>query len=82
MDVFPQRLVNVKVARKPDLEGVPEIQSAVAAAEAALVDQGLVLVRYSGTESLCLVMVEGPTAEVTEKWATELAEIVRMTLGE
>ena len=82
MDVFPQRLVNVKVARKPDLEGVPEIQSAVAAAEAALDDQGRVLVRYSGTESLCRVMVEGPTAEVTEKWATELAEIVRMTLGE
>jgi phosphoglucosamine mutase len=82
MDVFPQRLVNVKVARKPDLEGVPEIQSAVAAAEAALDDQGRVLVRYSGTESLCRVMVEGPTAEITEKWVTELAEIVRMTLGE
>jgi phosphoglucosamine mutase len=82
MDVFPQRLINVKVARKPDLECVPEIQSAVAAAVAALDDQGRVLVRYSGTESLCRVMVEGPTAEITEKWATELAEVVRATLGE
>jgi phosphoglucosamine mutase len=82
MDVFPQRLINVKVARKPDLGGVPEIQSAVAAAEAALDDQGRVLVRYSGTESLCRVMVEGPTAEITEKWAVELAEVVRVALGE
>ena len=50
-------------------------------AEAALGDQGRVLVRYSGTENLCRVMVEGPTAEITEKWATELAEVVRVALG-
>jgi len=81
MDVFPQRLINVKVARKPDLSEVPEIVEAVAAAEAALGDQGRVLVRYSGTENLCRVMVEGPTAEITEKWATELAEVVRVALG-
>jgi phosphoglucosamine mutase len=81
MDVFPQRLINVKVARKPDLSEVPEIMEAVAAAEAALGDQGRVLVRYSGTEKLCRVMVEGPTAEITEKWATELAEVVRVALG-
>jgi phosphoglucosamine mutase len=82
MDVFPQRLINVKVARKPDLECVPEIQAAVAAAEAALGDQGRVLVRYSGTEPLCRVMIEGPTAALTDKWAEGLAEIVRAVLGE
>ncbi len=82
MDVFPQRLVNVRVARKPDLQEVPEIVLAVAGAEAALGDQGRVLVRYSGTESLCRVMVEGPTAEVTDRWAEEIAEVVQHALRE
>jgi len=81
MDVFPQRLINVRVAGKPDLSDVPEIQTAVAEAEAALGDQGRVLVRYSGTENLCRVMVEGPTAVVTDGWAEKLAEVVRVVLG-
>jgi phosphoglucosamine mutase len=81
MDVFPQRLVNVRVARKPDLQGVPEIARAVARAEAALGDQGRVLVRYSGTESLCRVMVEGPTSEVTDRWAEEIEEVVQICIG-
>jgi phosphoglucosamine mutase len=81
MDVFPQRLINVKVARKPDISEVPEIVAAMAEAEAELADEGRVLIRYSGTESLCRVMVEGPTAAVTDKWAEGLAEVVRMVLG-
>ena len=59
----------------------PRSCEAIAAAEAALGDQGRVLVRYSGTESLCRVMVEGPTAEVTDKWAEEIAEVVRSRPG-
>jgi phosphoglucosamine mutase len=82
MDVFPQRLINVSVAHKPDLESVPQIMSAVATAEAALGDQGRVLVRYSGTESLCRVMVEGPSVEATDKWAAEIADVIRKELGE
>jgi phosphoglucosamine mutase len=81
MDVFPQRLINVRVARKPDLCEVPDILAAVAVAEAELADQGRVLIRYSGTESLCRVMVEGPTAEITDRWAEQLAEVVRVALG-
>jgi phosphoglucosamine mutase len=82
MDVFPQRLINVKVARKPDLRSVPEILQAVGRAEAALGDKGRVLVRYSGTESLCRVMVEGPNTDITDAWAEEIAEVVRAVLGE
>ncbi len=82
MDVFPQRLINVKVARKPDLVEVPEIQAAVVQAETALGEEGRVLVRYSGTEKLCRVMVEGPTAEVTDGWAEQIAGVVAAVLAE
>jgi phosphoglucosamine mutase len=82
MDVFPQRLINIRVARKPELESMPEIQEAIAAAEGALNGRGRILVRYSGTEPLCRVMVEGPTLEITEKWAEEVAQVVRNVLGE
>ena len=81
MEVFPQRLINIRVARKPDLETVPEIQDAIAAAEADLGTQGRILVRYSGTESLCRVMVEGPTVQTTDKWAEDLAQVVRAALS-
>ncbi len=81
MDVFPQKLINIPVARKPELETVPEIQEAIAAAEAALGTQGRILVRYSGTESLCRVMVEGPTVEITVTWAEDVAQVVRGALA-
>ena len=81
MDVFPQKLVNVDVSRKPDLDTVPEIAAAVARAESELGEEGRVLVRYSGTQSMCRVMVEGPTEEKTDRLAREIAEVVRATIG-
>jgi phosphoglucosamine mutase len=81
MEVFPQRLINVDVASKPPLESVPEIVEAVAQVEAELKGEGRVLVRYSGTESLCRVMVEGPTVEMTERFATQLAAVVKAAIG-
>jgi len=81
MDVFPQRLINIEVTRKPDIETVPQIVQAIAEVEAELKDEGRVLVRYSGTQHLCRVMVEGPTAEATEAYAARLADVVRDTIG-
>ena len=81
MDVFPQSLVNVKVARKPDVATVPEITETIARVEAELAGQGRVLVRYSGTENLCRVMVEGPTAEATDRYAHQVADVVRAAIG-
>ena len=81
MDIYPQELINVKVARRPKLDTVPEIGEAIRQVEAELGEEGRVLVRYSGTQHMCRVMVEGPSAGVTKGYCTQLAEVVRRALG-
>jgi len=81
MEVFPQSLVNVEVASRPELDSVPEIMEAIRQVESELGDEGRVLVRYSGTQPLCRVMVEGPTEDATKRYVTQLAEVVRASLG-
>lgn len=81
MEVFPQKLINVEVASKPAIETIPEITEAMAQVEAELKGKGRVLVRYSGTQNMCRVMVEGPTTEITEKYAAQLAEVVKEAIG-
>jgi phosphoglucosamine mutase len=81
MEVFPQKLLNVEVKSKPDLRSVPEIAQAIARVEADLDGEGRVLVRYSGTQAMCRVMVEGPTEVITELHARALAEVIRAALG-
>jgi phosphoglucosamine mutase len=81
MAVFPQALKNVEVSQKPDLETVPEIQDAIKSVETNLGEQGRVLVRYSGTQPLCRIMVEGPTIEETDRYCRQLADIIKNRLG-
>ena len=81
MDVYPQKLINVEVGRKPDISGVPRLMEAIKTVETELGDQGRVLVRYSGTQNVCRVMVEGPAQGLTERFCKQLAEIVKITLG-
>ena len=81
MSMTPQRMINVDVKHKPDLAGIPEIAKAVKAAEDELQDQGRVLIRYSGTQSMCRVMVEGPTVEMTERLTKSLAALVAEVLN-
>jgi phosphoglucosamine mutase len=77
----PQKIVNVDVKEKPPLEAIPAVREAVAAAEKELGDRGRVLIRYSGTQSMCRVMVEGPSEEATDRLAVSLAEVVAKALG-
>ena len=77
----PQKIVNVDVKDKPPLETIPAVREAVAAAEKELGDRGRVLIRYSGTQSMCRVMVEGPSEEMTDRLAGSLAEVVAKALG-
>ena len=81
MDVFPQKLINVDVKSKPDITTVPAIVEAIAQVEAELKDEGRVLVRYSGTQNMCRVMVEGPTQEATEKYCRAVADVVKDAIG-
>jgi len=74
---FPQLLVNVPVASKPPLDGMPGLQDAVREVEAALGADGRVVLRYSGTENLCRVMVEGPDEAEVRRYAQRLVDAVR-----
>jgi phosphoglucosamine mutase len=80
-DKFPQALLNVPVRHKPPLEEVAAVARAIETARRELGPDGRVLVRYSGTEPLCRVMVEGPEAARVERLAAELAEMVRRELA-
>ena len=73
---FPQRLINVHVERKKPFEEVQQIQEAVKDAEAQLGSKGRVLLRYSGTESVARVMVEGQDDTLVEDMAIKLARAV------
>ena len=81
MKVFPQMLININVNSRPEIEMVPEIMTAIREVERRLGGQGRVLVRYSGTQNMCRVMVEGPTPEETERFCREIAEVVDKTLN-
>ncbi len=81
MDVFPQKLINVDVKIKPEISTVPQLVEAIKQVETELGDQGRVLVRYSGTQNCCRVMVEGPTDELTEKYCRQIADEVSTVLG-
>jgi len=78
---LPQILINVPVEQKPDLAGVPAVVAEVRRIERELGDDGRVLLRYSGTEPLARVMVEGPDEHHIRSRAQELASCIARELG-
>lgn len=80
LTLFPQKLVNVHVQRRLPFEERPAIGEAVQSIEADLAGRGRVVLRYSGTESLCRVMVEGEDSERVKSHAQDLAELVAREL--
>jgi len=81
MTVFPQMLINLEVKKKPKIESVSEIMAAIKEVEEKLGNKGRVLVRYSGTQNLCRIMVEGPNKEETEKYCRWIAAAVKKNIG-
>jgi phosphoglucosamine mutase len=81
LKVYPQRLVNVRVRDRKPLADLPGVTAEIRAAEASFGDAGRVLVRFSGTEPLARVMVEGPDLERVESFANRIASQIRVELG-
>jgi phosphoglucosamine mutase len=78
---YPQVLLNVRVREKADLKGVPLVAEAIARVEAHVAQHGRVLVRYSGTEPLLRVMIEGKDHDEIRAWAQEIVDVVKRELG-
>jgi phosphoglucosamine mutase len=78
---YPQVLINVRVREKRDLSAVPPVAAAIARVESRLAGQGRLLVRYSGTEPLLRVMLEGRDADEIRAWAGEIVDVVKEHLG-
>jgi len=81
MEIFPQKLINVEVKSKPEISSLPKVTEVIRQVEFELGDNGRVLVRYSGTQNMCRVMVEGPSQAVTEKYCQQIAEVIKKTIG-
>ena len=77
---FPQKLINVRVEKRLPFEERPAIGQAVAQVEKELAGRGRVLLRYSGTEALCRVMVEGEHEDRVRAYAEDLAQVVEREL--
>ena len=81
MNVFPQKLINIDVKKKPEISGIPRVMEIIGQVECALGEEGRVLVRYSGTQNMCRIMVEGPSYDTTEKYCRQIANVVKSEIG-
>jgi len=77
----PQVTINVRVSRKPPFDAVPSIKEAIDAIEKEMAGRGRLLVRYSGTENLARVMVEGEDEASIRNHAESIAQIIKAQIG-
>ena len=82
LTTYPQVLVNVRVRDKTDLETIPEVAAIMRLVEDKLGDNGRLLVRYSGTEPLLRVMLEGQDLQQIDGWAHRIVDAVNKAIGE
>jgi phosphoglucosamine mutase len=78
---YPQVLLNVRVKAKRDLASVPAVAEVMARVERQLAGQGRLLVRYSGTEPLLRVMIEGKDQQEIQEWAADIVAKVKEHFG-
>ena len=81
LTTYPQVLLNVRVREKADLKSVPAIAAAIERVESRTEGHGRLLVRYSGTEPLLRVMLEGKDQNEIRAWAQEIVDVVKEHLG-
>ncbi len=81
LEIYPQKLVNVRVKVRRPLADLVRVNEEIRRAESEFGDAGRVLVRFSGTEPLARVMVEGPELVRVDHFANSIAEVIRAELG-
>jgi len=81
LTTYPQVLMNLRVQHKVDLKTVPEVAAVMASVESRLAGNGRLLVRYSGTEPLLRVMLEGKDRDEIRRWAQEIIDAVKEHVG-
>jgi phosphoglucosamine mutase len=81
MNKFPQVLLNVSVGRKPEFSEVPAVRDRIDAAKMRLGNEGRILVRYSGTEPIIRVMVEGKHENMIRDIARDIAQAIESEIG-
>jgi phosphoglucosamine mutase len=81
LERYPQRLKNVRVTSRPPIKGLPAVRAEIRAAEEAFGERGRVLVRYSGTELLARVMIEGFDAALVDQYTDRIAAALEDAIG-
>jgi len=81
MTRYPQVLLNIKVSSKPEIEEIPGLKMAIEKIQKKLQDKGRVLIRYSETENVCRVMLEGPNDAFCQRQAAALADVIKAQIG-
>ncbi|MBI5417847.1 phosphoglucosamine mutase [Candidatus Poribacteria bacterium] len=81
MKKYPQILVNVEVREKKDFYCIPDIKKVIDEIESDIASEGRLLLRYSGTEPLARIMLEGENETRIKKMADKLAEVIKINLG-
>jgi phosphoglucosamine mutase len=80
LTTYPQVLMNLRIGRKVDLKTIPEVAAVMDAVEARLAGHGRLLVRYSGTEPLLRVMLEGRDEGELKTWGQEIVDAAKAAL--
>jgi phosphoglucosamine mutase len=77
----PQKLINIRVKEKPEISSLDSMSKAIEKAESTLGDQGRLLIRYSGTEPIARVLVEGVDRRQVDELAADLANVLKSEIG-
>ena len=77
---LPQVLINVRLAERKDIMEIPDVAALIKNVEGKLGDNGRTLIRYSGTEPLLRIMIEGQDTYEITTWAREIADLVALRL--
>jgi phosphoglucosamine mutase len=81
MDSYPQVLINCEVSEKKDIDGMVGVVEKIGEIEKKLGSEGRVLVRYSGTENICRVMIEGKNQDKIDKYAKDIVAEIKREIG-